>query len=135
MRLITEKNKNEIGKRLSAIYYITVHGFGNGNRTDLESMTKIIEHVYDIAFVVGGERFSNIDIPAYVKRIEEMEERRELMGCELYKVSTGNVDVARYMPLDTALLLVKALMVEYYNEPELEYTIKRERKENDNDDI
>ena len=48
------------------------------------------------------------------------------MGCELYKVSTGNVDVARYMPLDAALILVKALMVEYYNDPELEYTIKRE---------
>ncbi len=51
------------------------------------------------------------------------------MGCELYKVSTGNVDVARYMPLDTALILVKALMVEYYDDPELEYTIKREKKE------
>ena len=40
MRLITEKNKNEIGKRLSAIYYITVHGFGKGQKTDLESMAK-----------------------------------------------------------------------------------------------
>lgn len=76
MRLITEKNKNEIGKRLSAIYYIAVHGFGNGMRNDLESMAKIVEHVHDIAFAVGGERFSNIDIPAYVMRIEEMEERR-----------------------------------------------------------
>lgn len=76
MRLITEKNKNEIGKRLSAIYYIAVHGFGNGKETDLESMAKIIEHVYDIAFAVGGERFSNIDIPAYVMRIEVMAERR-----------------------------------------------------------
>ena len=128
MRLITEKNKNEIGKRLSAIYYITVHGFDNGNRTDLESMAKIIEHVYDIAFAVGGERFSNIDIPAYVKRIEEMGERRKPMECDLYKVATGSVEVARYMPLDTALLLVKALMMEYYNEPELEYVIKREKK-------
>lgn len=76
MRLITEKNKNEIGKRLSAIYYITVHGFGKGTRTDLESMAKIIEHVYEIAFAVGGERFSNIDIPAYVMRLGEMEERK-----------------------------------------------------------
>ena len=75
MRLITEKNKNEIGKRLSAIYYITVHGFGNGTKTDLESMEKIIEHVYDIAFAIGGERFSNIDIPAYVMRLGEMKER------------------------------------------------------------
>ena len=76
MRLITEKNKNEIGKRLSAIYYIAVHGFGKGTRTDLESMEKIIEHVYEIAFAVGGEIFSNNDIPAYVMRIEKMEERR-----------------------------------------------------------
>ena len=49
------------------------------------------------------------------------------MGCDLYKVSTGSIDVARYMPLNAALLLVKALMVEYYNDPELEYTIKREK--------
>ena len=76
MRLITEKNKNEIGKRLSAIYYIAVHGFGKGKKTDLESMAKIIEHVHDIAFAVGGEKFSNIDIPAYVMRIGEMAERR-----------------------------------------------------------
>lgn len=50
------------------------------------------------------------------------------MECTLYKVTTGSVDVARYMPLDTALILVKALMLEYYNEPELDYTIKRERR-------
>ena len=48
------------------------------------------------------------------------------MGCDLYKVSTGSIDVARHMPLETALILVKALMVEYYAEPDLEYTIKRE---------
>ena len=50
------------------------------------------------------------------------------MECNLYKVTTLNIDVARYMPLDTALILVKALMVEYYNDPELEYTIKKERR-------
>ena len=55
-------------------------------------------------------------------------QKGEPMGCDLYKVTTGSVDVARHMPLDTALILVKALMVEYYNEPGLEYTIKRERK-------
>lgn len=76
MRLITEKNKIEIGKRLSAIYYIAVHGFGKGKETDFESMAKILEHVYEIAYAVGGERFSNIEIPAYVMRIGEMAERR-----------------------------------------------------------
>ena len=70
------KEKNEIGKRLSAIYYITVHGFGKGQKTDLESMAKIIEHVHDIAFAVGGEKFSEIDIPAYTMRMGEMTERR-----------------------------------------------------------
>ena len=57
----------------------------------------------------------------------------EQMGCDLYKVSTGSVDVARYMPLETALILVKALMVEYYNDPELDYTIKRERRTDEGD--
>ena len=56
-------------------------------------------------------------------------QKGELMECDLYKVSTLNIDVARYMPLETALILVKALMTEYYNEPNLEYTIKRENKD------
>lgn len=71
MRLITNKKKTEIGKRLSAIYYIAVHGFGRGTKSDLESMAKIVEHVHDIAYMVGGDRFANIDIPAYVMRISE----------------------------------------------------------------
>lgn len=50
------------------------------------------------------------------------------MGCDLYKVTTLNVDVARYMPLDTALILVKALILEYYNDPDIEYTIRREER-------
>lgn len=73
MRLITEKSKNEIGKRLSAIYYIAVHGFGKGTETDFESMDKIVEHVHEIAYAVGGERYANIDIPAYVMRLGEQE--------------------------------------------------------------
>ena len=51
------------------------------------------------------------------------------MECDLYKITTANIDVARYMPLETTLILVKALMIEYYNEPDLEYTIKRENKD------
>lgn len=51
------------------------------------------------------------------------------MGCDLYKVTTGSVEVARYMSLDTAVLLVKALMMEYYNDPEIEYVIKREKND------
>ena len=71
MRLITDKKKWEIGKRLSAIYYIAVHGYGRGVETDLKSTEKIVEHIHEIAYAVGGERFSNIDIPAYVMRIGE----------------------------------------------------------------
>ena len=71
MRLITNKKKAEIGKRLSAIYYIAVHGYGRSTKGDLESMAKILEHVYDIAYMVGGDRFSNIDIPAYVMQISD----------------------------------------------------------------
>ena len=51
MRLITNKKKWEIGKRLSAIYYIAVHGYGRSTMGDLESTEKIIEHVYDIAYM------------------------------------------------------------------------------------
>lgn len=64
-----------------------------------------------------------------------IEERGKPMECNLYKVSTENVDIARYMPLETALILVKALMMEYYADPDIEYIIKREKKEELNDDI
>lgn len=77
MRLITNKKKSEIGKRLSAIYYIAVHGYGHDTKCDLESMAKIVEHVHDIAYMVGGDRFSNIDIPAYVMRIDERVGKRK----------------------------------------------------------
>ena len=53
------------------------------------------------------------------------------MGCDLYKVTSGSVDVARYMPLETALLLIKALMMEYHADPDIEYAIKRERRTDD----
>ena len=70
MRLITEKSKNEIGKKLSAIYYIAVHGFGKGLASDLDSTEKIIEHVFDIAYTVGGARFAIIEIPSYCYGLE-----------------------------------------------------------------
>lgn len=75
MKLISEKNKNDIGKQLSAIYYIVTHGFELKTEEDVESMAKIIELVNDIAFAVGGERFATIELPAYVMRLgEQMEE-------------------------------------------------------------
>ena len=59
-------------------------------------------------------------------------QKGEPMGCDLYKVTTGSVDVARYMPLETALILVKALMMEYYADSDIEYTIRREERINEN---
>lgn len=76
MRVITEKNKNNIGKRLSAIYYIALHGFGEDVGSNFDSATKIIEHIYDIAYAIGGEHFANIEIPAYVMRLNEYEEKK-----------------------------------------------------------
>lgn len=71
MRVITEKSKTDIGKRLAAIYYITLHGFGEDVGSNFESATKIIEHIYDIAYTIGGELLADIEIPAYVARFNE----------------------------------------------------------------
>ena len=71
MRLISEKNKNDIGKQLAAIYYIAAHGFKAKTEEDIESMAKIIELVCNIAFAVGGERFATIELPAYVMLLGE----------------------------------------------------------------
>lgn len=48
------------------------------------------------------------------------------MGIETYKVLDGETVLARGMSLNTAILLIKALMMEYYADEELAYTIKRE---------
>ena len=71
MRVITEKSKTDIGKRLAAIYYIALHGFGEDIGSNFESATKIIEHIYDIAYAIGGELSADIEIPAYVARFNE----------------------------------------------------------------
>ena len=71
MRLITNKKKAEIGKRLAAIMYISVHAYGKGVENDLDATSKIIEHVFEIAYAVGGFRFAKFDIPHYAKRLGE----------------------------------------------------------------
>lgn len=77
MRIITDKTKWSIGKRLSAIYYIAVYGFGHGEKQDMECIGKIVEHVCEIAWAVGGERFATIDVPAYVKKIQEVRDGKD----------------------------------------------------------
>lgn len=48
------------------------------------------------------------------------------MNSELYKVYIGSENcVGKYMPLQFALILTKAIYSEFYAEPELEVTIKR----------
>ena len=69
MRIITDKTKNEIGKRLAAIYHIALYGYGKDTASDLCSTSKIIENLYEIAYKVGGERFSSIEVPAYVLKL------------------------------------------------------------------
>lgn len=76
MKVITEKSKNNIGKRLAAIYYIALHGFGEDVGSNFDSATKIIEHIYDIAYAIGGEHLADIVIPAYVARFNEYMEKK-----------------------------------------------------------
>lgn len=70
MRLITNKKKAKIGKRLAAIMYISVHAYGKGVENDLDATSKIIDHVYEIAYLVGGFQFATYEIPALFDRIK-----------------------------------------------------------------
>lgn len=70
MKILTKKKQVEIGKRLAAIYYISTHGFGKGVESNLDATAKIIEHVADIAFSVGGPHMMEIDVPSGVMQLE-----------------------------------------------------------------
>ena len=77
MKVITEKSKNNIGKRLAVIHYIVLHGFGEDVGSNFDSAAKIFEHVFDIAYTIGGEHFANIELPAYVTRLNEYAEEKK----------------------------------------------------------
>lgn len=77
MKIISKKKQIEIGKRLSAIYYIAVHGYGISDKNDLDAMAKIVEYVADIAYDVGGERMMNIDVPSGVWQLEQYTRRKK----------------------------------------------------------
>lgn len=47
------------------------------------------------------------------------------MSTETYSIYVENNKVAEYMPLTYALILIKAIYVEFYNEKNLKVTIKR----------
>lgn len=44
---------------------------------------------------------------------------------ELYEIYIDNDCIAKYVPLQFALILIKAIYVEFYAEPELKITIKK----------
>jgi len=48
------------------------------------------------------------------------------MGCDTYSVWVENICVARGMSIDYAVIFLKAIMQEYYNETTLAITIERE---------
>ena len=47
------------------------------------------------------------------------------MNSELYEIYIDNDCIAKYVPLQFALILIKAIYVEFYAEPELKITIKK----------
>jgi len=57
------------------------------------------------------------------------------MNCDTYCIlipsKSGDVIVAKGMDLNMAIILLKALMIEFYNEPSLEYAIRREERRSD----
>ena len=82
MRIITDKTKNEIGKHLAAIYHIALYGYGKDKASDLYSTSKIVENLHEIAYKVGGERFSNIEMPAYVLKLRRETQREKEVESE-----------------------------------------------------
>ena len=48
------------------------------------------------------------------------------MGCSTYSVIVENVCVAHGMSIDYAVIFLKAIMQEYYNDTDLAITIERE---------
>ncbi len=77
MKILTEKKQIYIAKRLAAIYYIAVHGFGESKDKDIASMSKIVEHVSDIAWSVGGEIYADITVPSLVYDLQEKLKHRK----------------------------------------------------------
>ena len=55
------------------------------------------------------------------------------MGSEFYKVYVDNNCVGENMPLQFALILIKAIYSEFYAEPNLKVTIKKVSYETEED--
>ena len=48
------------------------------------------------------------------------------MNCDTYRIIYGGNAIASGMPLETALILLKALFLEYYNDTAIRYTLEKE---------
>lgn len=48
------------------------------------------------------------------------------MNCNTYAIIDGDNVIARGMPIETAMILLKALFMEYWQDPVAKYTIARE---------
>lgn len=52
-----------------------------------------------------------------------------MLGTDLYEILSDGNAIAKDMPIEVAIIAVKALMCEYHYEPELEYSIRRQSQE------
>lgn len=48
------------------------------------------------------------------------------MNCNTYAIIVGDNVIAKGMPIETAMILLKALFMEYWQDPVAKYTIERE---------
>lgn len=51
------------------------------------------------------------------------------MSCDTYRIIDRGIVIASGMSIETALVLLKALFTEYWNDPTIGYTIEKESKE------
>lgn len=82
MRLITNKKIAKIGKRLAAIMYISIRGYGKGTVNDLDATAHIIDHVYEIADMVGGFDFASYEIPKWLDNLKRRADGERKDGAE-----------------------------------------------------
>lgn len=78
MIFISRKKKIKLGKLIAATKHIAVHSIGETDKkTQIENMSKIVENLADLAFEIGGERFSMIDVVAEEYALREALKKRE----------------------------------------------------------
>lgn len=81
MIFISRKKKIKIGKLIAATKHTATHSIGETDKkVQIENMSKIIENLASMAFEIGGEKFSMIDIPATEKALQEALKKRNVEG-------------------------------------------------------